>query len=363
MTGKPVSATVITGFLGAGKTTLLRRILTARQDQKIALLINEFGDVGIDAAVLSDIGEIVDDGCGCPALRRDDIIELANGCICCTVADDFLPAMQTLLTQDTPPDHIIIETSGLALPQPLVQAFSWPDIRTKTRLDGVVAMVDGPALLAGQFTADDDALAAQRENDQALDHETSLHDLFSDQIDAANLILISKSDMMTPAQIDKVITQLREQLTHDTPIIAVQADSASVPVVLGLGLEEEAFARAHHHHHDDHEHDDHDHDAFESFILKISNIIDADSFLRKLSNSCAAYGLLRAKGLMQIADKPLPFIVQAVGRRVDSYFGRSWPEGVSENMLVVITHKGVDKQAIADSLDGKLCSISGGDTS
>ena len=144
-----IPATVITGFLGAGKTTLIRNIIMQANGKRLALIVNEFGDIGMDGDMLQE--------CGADSCSAEDIIELANGCICCTVADDFLPSIQSLLAQTPPPDHIIIETSGLALPQPLVQAFSWPDIRSRVMLDGVVTVVDGAALAAGEVVADADA--------------------------------------------------------------------------------------------------------------------------------------------------------------------------------------------------------------
>jgi len=138
-----IPATVITGFLGAGKTTLIRHMLTHANGRRIALIINEFGDLGVDGGILK--------GCGIEGCADDDVMELSNGCICCTVAEDFIPALEKLLNRATPPDHIVIETSGLALPQPLVRAFGWPEIRTRVTVDGVVTVVDGPAVEAGRF--------------------------------------------------------------------------------------------------------------------------------------------------------------------------------------------------------------------
>ena len=137
--GAKISATVITGFLGAGKTTLVRHLLENAGGRRIALIINEFGDVGIDGGLLR--------GCGEELCRDEDIVELANGCICCTVAEDFIPTMERLLDRPDAPDHIVIETSGLALPQPLVRAFQWPQIATRVTVDGVVTVVDGKAAL------------------------------------------------------------------------------------------------------------------------------------------------------------------------------------------------------------------------
>lgn len=355
MEQKLVTATVITGFLGAGKTTLIRNIIEQADGKRLALIVNEFGDVGIDGMML--------DECSAPSCRTDDIIELANGCICCTVADDFLPSMQSLLNQSPPPDHIIIETSGLALPQPLVQAFQWPDIKTRCRLDGVVTLVDGPALAQGYIVADEEALEAQRQADEELDHESPIDELFEDQIGAANLILISKSDMCSADDIASVKAKLQEELDHPTPTITISQDHVPVSAILGLHMDEDDITRAshshhHHHHHDDeddHDHDhhhdhhhEHGHDEFESFILSIGEIEDGEAFKAKLASVAATHQILRAKGAMQISGKKMPLIVQAVGSRVDSYFARS--EMPNTGALVVIGLKGLDQQAIESAL-------------
>lgn len=355
MQNQLVSATVITGFLGAGKTTLIRNIIENANGKRLALIVNEFGDVGIDGMMLDD--------CGSDACRADDIIELANGCICCTVADDFLPSMQALLEQTPPPDHIIIETSGLALPQPLVQAFNWPDIKTRCRLDGVVTLVDGPALAQGYVVGDEAALEAQRQADEELDHESPIDELFEDQIGAANLILISKSDMCSEDDIATVKDKLLAELEHPTPTITISKDNVPVSAILGLHMDDADFERAshshhhhHHHHDDDHDHDhDHDHhhhehghDEFESFILQIGDIADGEAFKQRLSDVARAHQILRAKGAMQITGKALPLIVQAVGSRVDSYYASQQAPNIGA--LVIIGLKGLDKDAIEAAL-------------
>ena len=204
-----IPATVVTGFLGSGKTTLIRNIIMKANGRRLALIINEFGDIGMDGAMLEECGA---DSCG-----AEDIIELANGCICCTVADDFLPSMQQLLAQTPRPDHIIIETSGLALPQPLVQAFNWPDIKAQVMLDGVVTLVDGPALASGGVAHDLAALEAQRAADEELDHESPIDELFSDQIGAANLIVLSKADMLDADGMARARAVVEAQLAEPTP--------------------------------------------------------------------------------------------------------------------------------------------------
>ena len=183
-----VACTVVTGFLGAGKTTLIRNILENAGGKRIAIIVNEFGDVGIDGEILK--------GCGIDACPEENIVELANGCICCTVADDFVPALDQILAREPKVDHILIETSGLALPKPLVQAFQWPSVKSRVTVDGVIAVVDGAALAEGRVASDLDALAAQRAQDETLDHDDPVEEVFEDQVACADLVILSKSDLL-----------------------------------------------------------------------------------------------------------------------------------------------------------------------
>ena len=349
MAAMRIPATVITGFLGAGKTTLIRRLIEQADGRRLALIVNEFGDVGVDGEVLAS--------CGVENCSADDIIELANGCICCTVADDFLPSMQKLLEQVPAPDHIIIETSGLALPQPLVQAFAWPDIRQRVMLDGVVTVVDGAALADGMVAADLNALEAQRQADPELDHETPVDELFRDQVAAANILIVSKGDLIDGAAGERVTRRLNALTDGTTPVMITRGDTAPLKAIFGLGLEDEAFARSehfdhHHHHHDD----DHGHDAFHSVVLRLPMLDDHEAFIRNLTATVAEHGLLRAKGFLAIRGKALPLTVQAVGARVDSYFGGTLKD--DEGRLVLIGLKQTDMAAIASSLGGEM--IAGG---
>src|SRR5271169_5932036 len=161
-----VPATVITGFLGAGKTSLVRHLLACADGRRLAVVVNEFGELGIDRELLL--------GCGDTSCNDEDIVELANGCICCTVAEDFLPTLTQLLDRAAPPEHILIETSGLALPKPLVQAFAWPEIRARATVDGVLTMIDAGALAQGLFAADPEAIASRRAADPAQAHDDPL---------------------------------------------------------------------------------------------------------------------------------------------------------------------------------------------
>lgn len=350
MASARIPATVITGFLGAGKTTLIRNIIMQANGKRLALIVNEFGDIGMDGDMLQE--------CGADSCSAEDIIELANGCICCAVADDFLPSIQQLLRQEPKPDHIIIETSGLALPQPLVQAFDWPDIKSQVMLDGVVTLVDGPALADGGVAHDLEALEAQRAADEELDHESPIDELFADQIGAANLIVLSKADMLDQDGLGRARAAVEGQLEAPTPIIPVSGGAAPMDAILGLEMEEQAHARSehshhhHHHHREGEHHHDHGHDDFASHVISVAAVEDAEAFQREIAAIAREFGVLRAKGRVDVADKALPYVVQAVGHRIDGYFARD--RDAASGRLVVIGMAGLDAGAIAARLGGRI---------
>src|SRR5271166_3705639 len=203
--------TIVTGFLGSGKTTLIRHVLEHAQGRRLALIINEFGDVGVDGSILKS--------CGIDTCPEENIVELANGCLCCTVADDFIPAMEALLARSPQPDHIIIETSGLALPKPLVKAFDWPGIRTRLTVDGVIAVVDGAAVADGRFADDPAKLAAQRAADGAIDHENPLEEVYEDQLLCADLVVLNKLDLMPEEAARRVAADIRATVPRAVKII------------------------------------------------------------------------------------------------------------------------------------------------
>ena len=345
-----IPATVITGFLGAGKTTLIRHMLGHAQGKRIALIINEFGDLGVDGDILK--------GCGDETCTEDDIMELSNGCICCTVAEDFIPTLEKLLDRPEPPDHIVIETSGLALPQPLVRAFNWPEIRTRVTVDGVVTVVDGKAVEDGRFAHNLDAVDAQRKADENLDHETPLSELFDDQIACADMIVVNKTDLLADAGTG-LSARLKDEARSGVQVVKSTMGALPVDVLLGqgIGAENDLDARHevhHHHHHDDDDHDDddhhdHDHDDFESFVLDLNEVADANGFLEKLADVIRAHDILRLKGFASIKGKPMRLTIQAVGPRIDSYFdGRTDQD--RRTRLVVIGQSGLDRAAIEASL-------------
>ncbi len=337
-----IPATVITGFLGAGKTTLIRHLLENAGGQRIALIINEFGDVGVDGSLLAD--------CGNDACKPEDIVELANGCICCTVADDFIPTMQKLLARAPAPDHIVIETSGLALPQPLVRAFNWPEVRTRVTVDGVVTVVDARAVADGRFAADETAIAAQREADPNLDHESPLEELFDDQLRCADLIILNKTDLVDEAELGRIAEIISAQKRPAAHMIRTVSGRLAPAMLIGLNAAAEDDAENRRSHHDE-EGEDHDHDDFDSFVLSVPPLADPQDFSAKLVEAAAEFGILRAKGFLAIENKPMRLVLQGVGPRIESYFDRPWRDGEARNgQLVVIGLKGLDKAGIAHQL-------------
>lgn len=356
-----VPATVVTGFLGAGKTTLIRHILQNAGGRRIALIINEFGDLGVDGEILR--------GCGIETCSDEDIVELSNGCICCTVADDFIPTMEKLLSRDPRPDHIVIETSGLALPQPLVRAFNWPGISTRVTVDGVVTVVDGKAVTEGRFAHDIAAVDAQRALDDNLDHETPLSELFEDQIACADMIVVNKSDLLDAAEADALVTRLRDASREGVQVVRASMGALPVEVLLGQNVGAEADMEArhevhhHHHHDDDHEdddhaeddhhddhHHDHGHDEFESFVVTRPEIADAGAFAAQVAGVIRSHDILRLKGFAAVAGKPMRLTLQAVGPRVDTHFDRPFGTAPRETRLVVIGQAGMDRAAIEAAL-------------
>ena len=349
-----IPATIITGFLGAGKTTLIRHMLQNAQGRRIALIINEFGDLGVDGDILK--------GCGDETCREEDVMELSNGCICCTVADDFIPTMEKLLAREDKPDHIVIETSGLALPQPLVRAFNWPGISTQVTVDGVVTVVDGKAVTEGRFAHSVAAVDAQRQLDENLDHETPLSELFEDQIACADMIVVNKTDLLEGAEAEALVGTLRESSRSGVQVVTTSMGKLPVDVLLGQGIGAESDLDSrhelHHHHHDhsdehehEHEHDhDHDHDAFESFVVTLGEITDPKAFSDQVSTIIGAHDILRLKGFAAVSGKPMRLTLQAVGPRVETYFDQPFGDTARATRLVVIGQAGLDQAAIEAAL-------------
>jgi len=336
-----IPATVITGFLGAGKTTMIRNLLQNADGKRIALIINEFGDLGVDGDVLK--------GCGAEACSEEDIIELTNGCICCTVADDFIPTMTKLLERENRPDHIVIETSGLALPQPLVAAFNWPDIRSEVTVDGVVTVVDSAAVAAGRFADDHDRVDALRVNDENLDHESPLEELFEDQLTAADLIVLNKTDLIDVEGLKAVREEVASRISRKPTMIEARNGEVAAAILLGLGIgtEDEIANRKSHHEMEHEAGEEHDHDEFDSFVVELGAIADPAGFIERLKGVIAEHDVLRLKGFANVPGKPMRLLIQAVGSRIDQYYDRAWGQRETRGTrLVVIGLHDMDEAAV-----------------
>ncbi len=358
MDAQKIPATVITGFLGAGKTTLIRNMLQTANGKRIALIINEFGDLGVDGDVLK--------GCGDETCTEDDIVELNNGCICCTVADDFVPTMEKLLERENRPDHIVIETSGLALPQPLVNAFNWPEIREQVTVDGVVTVVDSRAVADGRFADDIDRVNAQRAEDEALDHESPLEELFEDQLTCADMIVFNKADLVDGDVLEKVQSEIGDKISRSVKLVKSSHGSLPAEVLLGLdsATEADVHNRKSHHelhheafhaeHGEDAEHE-HDHDEFESFVVGGGVVANRKQLIAGLARVIEEHDILRLKGFIGVEGKDMRLVVQAVGNRVDHYFDREWEKDETRSSrLVVIGLEGLAQEKITKQISGLM---------
>lgn len=336
-----IPATIITGFLGVGKTSMVRHLMAHANGCRIALIINEFGELGIDGEILK--------ACGIEGCEDENIMELANGCICCTVADDFIPTMESLLNRPQPPDRIVIETSGLALPKPLVKAFNWPDIRTRVTVDGVVTVVDGPAVAQGLFATDVQAVQAQREADDALDHESPLEELYEEQLACADMVVINKSDLLDGRTLRRIVEEVNAKLRPSVGVLKSSYGEVNPTVLLGLAAAAEDDLDARPSHLDDGE--EHDHDDFVSFSVELPTIESPSMLISRLQSVVADFGVLRVKGFAAVTGKNMRLLIQGVGGRIQHYYDRDWTgEEQRRTRLVVIGETGLDEEAVRVAL-------------
>ena len=342
-----IPVTVITGFLGSGKTTLIRHLMAKTDGRRLAVLVNEFGEVGVDGEILKSCADE-----NCPS---ENIVELANGCICCTVADDFIPTIEALMALPQRPDHILIETSGLALPKPLLKAFDWPGIRSRITVDGVIALADAEAVAAGRFASDEAVIQRQREADDSLDHESPLAEVFEDQISCADIILLTKADLAGEAGIAAARAAIEAEAPRSLPILPVSDGVIDTRVVLGLNAAAENDLDARPSHHDSAH--DHEHDDFDSVAIELPEITAVESLHQAIEKLAREQEILRVKGHVAVAGKPMRLLVQAVGERVRSQFDRRWQPGERLSRLIVIAeHDNIDEARIRGVL---LDAISG----
>lgn len=339
-----VPVTIITGFLGAGKTTLISHLIRNAGGRRLAVVVNEFGTLGVDGDILQS--------CAIPDCPAENIVELANGCICCTVADDFIPTVEKLLALDPRPDHILIETSGLALPKPLLKAFDWPAIRSRITVDGVLALADAEAVAAGRFAPDVAALDAQRAADSSIDHETPLSEVFEDQLACADMVLLTKVDLAGPEGVADARAIIAAELSRPVPVIELIEGVVDPRVILGLdaAAEDDIAARPSHHDGDD----DHEHDDFDSTVIAWGEIADPAVLVTRIETLARDHQILRVKGYAAVAGKPMRLLVQAVGARVRHQYDRPWrPDEPRRTTLVTIAeHDHIDADAIRAVLQG-----------
>lgn len=334
-----IPVTVVTGFLGSGKTTLIQHLITNANGKKLAVLVNEFGSEGVDGDILKSCADA-----NCPA---ENIVELANGCICCTVADDFIPAMEQLLARNVKPDHILIETSGLALPKPLLKAFDWPEIRSRITVDGVIALADAEAVAAGRFAPDPDAVEAQRAADDNLDHETPLSEVFEDQIACADIVLLTKADLAGSVGLEAARAAIEAEMPRRVPMLPVVDGAVDARVILGLEAAAEDDLAARPSHHDG----EHEHNDFTSVVIELPEVTDVDALIASIQRLAREQNVLRAKGYVAVEGKPMRLLLQSVGERVRHQFDRPWGAKPRQSKLVVIgEHGDIDEAAIRTGL-------------
>jgi cobalamin biosynthesis protein CobW len=329
--------TVVTGFLGAGKTTLVRNLLQNNQGRRIAVIVNEFGEVGIDGEVLRDC-QVCDEEENAVSIPETNILELANGCLCCTVQEEFLPTMQALIARRDELDCVVIETSGLALPKPLVQAFRWPEIRTSATVDGVVTVVDCEALAKGELVGDLAALEAQRQADEELDHETPIEELFEDQLGCADMVLLTKVDRVTDSELDQVKAWLGNELVAGVKVLPCRQGQLDPSVLLGFNAAVEDNLDSRHSHHDHEEEHEHD-DDITSIPLVLDESYEPEALVKALTALVAEQEIYRIKGFVSVPNKPMRLVLNGVGNRFDYFYDRAWrADEVRQTRLVVIGH-------------------------
>jgi len=356
-----IPVTIITGFLGSGKTTLLSNVIKQATGKRIAVIVNEFGELDIDADLLRSCPLDCEDE-ATPATGENGIYELANGCICCTVEEEFLPVMEQLVARRDDIDHILIETSGLALPKPLVQAFNWPQIKQYCTVDSVITLIDGPAVAAGRFADDADKVQAQRLADESLDHDPSLQELLEDQLSAADLVIVSKNDLLDPEQQQTIQSVISARVPAAVKTIYVENGDIQLDAIIGLeAAAEDNINHVHNHH--DHHHDhgaehSHAHDHFDSFVITLGQV-DGEKLQQLLGELLNSHNIYRAKGFAALPNKPMRQVVQAVGKRLDVHFDRMWNNDEARLTQLVFIGKDLVKAEIEAALAPAVVKVAG----
>lgn len=344
-----IPVTIVTGFLGSGKTTLISGLLKKNPSRRLAVLVNEFGEVSVDGALLRAAGE----ECGV------EIHDLPNGCICCTIKDDFLPVMSQLQKRKQEIDHVLIETSGLALPTPVMRALAWPEIRNDFQLDAVLAIVDTPQLLAGNLEKGQPIPGAN--NADVPEHVNSVELILNQQLENADVVVLNKIDELAEEQLLNAEDIVRQKAAKVRFLELAYHAELDTRLCMGLSLHEEpetfelSDEHDHDHHHGpvqsapldidrpladqdqfdghshtglaSHDHSEHTHLHFhehdpgwQSFVLNSSEPQDPEKLKAAVKEVSIDQPVLRAKGFASIEGKHHRLVVQAVRNRVQAYF-------------------------------------------
>ena len=341
-----IPVTVITGFLGAGKTTLLRHLLQHNQQRRIAVIVNEFGEVGIDGDLLRSC-QVCDE----EESSKTNIIELTNGCLCCTVQEEFYPTMQELLKRRDKIDCLLIETSGLALPKPLVQAFRWQEIRNSATVNGVVTVVDCHSLANGNLVSNLAAIEAQRQADVNLDHETPLEELFEDQLACADLVLLTKTDLVDELNLTKVKDWLATELRPGVKVVACNHGEINPDILLGFNAAVEDNLDGRPSHHDSEEEHEHD-EEINSIQIISEQSFDPKILKAKLEKLVQQQEVYRIKGFVNVANKPMRLVMQGVGNRFDYFYDRLWQENEPRDTRLVFIGQNLKEREITQKILG-----------
>lgn len=339
-----IPVTVITGFLGSGKTTLIRHLLENNQGLRIGVLVNEFGELGIDGELLKSCQIWPEDGDG-----SDSIFELTNGCLCCTVQEEFLPTMQKLLQRRDSIDCILIETSGLALPKPLIKAFRWHEIRSRATVDAIITLVDCAAVAAGRFASNPEAVAAQREADDSLEHETPLEELFKDQLACADLVIMKKTDLVDEATKANVETLVKEELPRAVKIVDSCEGKLDPSLLLGFNAAVEDNLDSRPTHHDTEEEHDHDEEVTSTHLI-LERAYEPNKLLGSLRSLTQEQDIYRIKGFVAVPNKSMRLVLQGVGSRFDQFYDRPWQVDENRQTTLVLIGKDLDAAAIKNQL-------------
>ncbi len=336
--------TVITGFLGSGKTTLIRHLLQNNQGLRIAVLVNEFGELGIDGDILNSCQVCPDD-----AEEKANIVELTNGCLCCTVQEEFLPTMLELLKRRDKLDCILIETSGLALPKPLIKAFRWQEIRNAATVDAVITVVDCEAVAKGTFASDPEAVDHQRQADPNLEHETPLQELFEDQLACADLVILNKTDLVDVATQESVLNSIKPELPPGVKVVKSDRQGLDLSILLGLqaAVEDDLDNRpSHHDTEEDHDHDD-EISSTHVILNRSFNPITLQTQLQQLAQEQDIY---RIKGFISVPNKAMRLVLQGVGTRFEQFYDRPWKPGELQQTRLVFIGRKLNPTAIESQL-------------